>query len=77
MSTRRHPGDLVRLTGRAGFGGGPGLWRIAPDGFIDWCPLDCTDPECVEWFTLWEVDADGRETGRVAYHVSECEMEDP
>ena len=75
--TRRLPGDIVRLTGRAGFGGAPGLWRIMPDGFIPWCPGGGGDPECREWVTLWEVDADGIETGAVAYHVNECEMADP
>lgn len=77
MSQRRKVGDIVRKKPNAGFLGEPGgLWRIADDGCEPWCVLECGDDECVEWFTLHEVDADGRPTGRVACHVSECEMLD-
>jgi hypothetical protein len=38
--------------------------------------LDCGDPECREWATCWACDKDGNPTGGMAFHVSECQMED-
>ena len=53
------------------------LAQIQPETDLLPCTLDCDDPDCVEWSTLWtEPDpaADGRR--HVLCHVSECEMND-
>lgn len=75
MSERRKAGDIVRKAPNAGFlGETGGLWQIQPEDDPWSCVLECGDPECSEWATLWEVDAAGKPTGKVACHVSECEM---
>ena len=86
MSQRRKAGDIVTKRANAGFVRPPGWrWQIhgepgdeATDSVngMSWCPLACGDPECFEWSDLWEIDADGKPTGRVACHVCECEMGD-
>lgn len=78
MSKRRKPGDIVWKREHAGFVGKASLVQIQPeeDTWESWCMLNCGDPDCREWATLWECDADGNPLGGVACHVSECQMED-
>lgn len=40
------------------------------------CMMGCGDDDCVEWDTCEEVDAEGRATGGLAYHVSECQLDE-
>jgi len=68
MSTRHKPGDLVRISAQR--------WQIQPDGSEPWCYRECGDDDCEEWATLWEIGDDSKPTGRVAYHVCDCEMTD-
>ena len=80
MSKRRAFGDVVQLDDEEE---GAYLARIlAPisgEGY-DECPQiflgGCSDPECREWWTLEEVDADMKATGVKVYHRSECGMRD-
>ena len=75
MSQRHKAGDIVRRREMSGFiVDAGGLWQICDDGSESWCPTDCGDPDCEEWATLWEVNANGTPTGRVACHVCDCEM---
>jgi hypothetical protein len=42
------------------------------------CLLDCGDPDCREWNTLWtEADPQHEERRWILTHISECEMSDP
>ena len=76
MSKRRKIGDRVWLRIGAGFGASRGEWGT----IIDWesnyddgwwpCCLGCDDDDCREWADV------ELESGRMAYHVSECEMFD-
>ena len=83
MSTRRSVGDMVRKSAGAGFVMEP-CWGVIQDDGWDYCMLDCGDPQCREWDTMFifgrslEV-ATGRVAGGekavgMACHVSECEM---
>ncbi len=91
VGTRRRDGELVVVEG---YRGPVGYAVILPEG--EWrdgdryveeptpCLLDCDDPDCREWPTLWTVAGEnrrqamgemmaGRWTGAL-YHVSECQM---
>jgi hypothetical protein len=59
---------------RAGAGFGLPRMRVrVEDGGMP-CNI-CGDMRCIEYANAYEVDAAGRETGRAAYHVSECDLE--
>lgn len=70
MSVRRSSGDLVWKLPNAGFVGLPG--NVVLSGEPEPCILECGDDECQEWPNAWS-----EEHGGFAYHVSECEVEDP
>ncbi len=69
-------GDIVKKRQYSGFITREGIYKISDDHFSPWCLEDCGDEDCVEWNTLWEVDENGKETGAIACHVSECCMEE-
>lgn len=88
MSKRRNAGEWVWLRANAGFTGesnrlkaeiqpeGPGT---AQQGHGDPypCMLDCGDPDCREWLTLFtEPDPQNNAERFPLCHVSECEMFD-
>ena len=70
VSKRRREGEVVWKPQGVGYGAPGGLVELGeqPEG----CPLACGDPECQEWPEALFVG--GRE---LAYHLSECELEDP
>jgi len=74
MSERRKIGDKVWIKNGAGFGVSQGEWGIIPDTEANRdddrfpCMLNCDDDMCMEWMDVW------LESGKPAYHVSECEM---
>ncbi len=79
MSTRRKPGDWVRLHPGAGMVGESGrlLAKIQPEADPIPCFL-CDDPDCQEWANLWtEPDLQNGGVRWTLCHVSECEMEAP
>jgi hypothetical protein len=76
MSKRRTSGEIVYKQPNAGFVGTPGLCQIQPEADPDFCMMNCDDPDCREWATLWACDENGVPTGGVACHVSECQMLD-
>jgi len=68
---------MVWLSPNAGFVGESNRLQaeIMDDGYASWCPLDCGDPDCREWVTLWTLpDHNGKR--HVLCHVGECEMFD-
>jgi hypothetical protein len=78
---RRKGGEIVRKKENAGFVGVACLARIVPEESDDVnsgypCMMDCGDPDCREWLTLWECDKDGNLLGGMVCYVSECQMED-
>jgi len=79
MSKRRQHGEIVLKRVNAGFVGQASLVKIAGPEWGEpepWCLL-CDDPECREWPNLEECDEAGNPLGGLAYHVSECQMDDP
>lgn len=73
MSQRRKAHDRVWLREGAGFGASKGEWGTIlaqPKTKKYPCFLGCGDRDCQEWNDV-ELDS-----GRIAYHVSECEMFD-
>jgi hypothetical protein len=80
MSKRRKAGEIVYKQPMAGFVGEGSYAIIHPEDEqsygVYYCMLDCGDPDCREWLTLFECDREGTLLGGVACHVSECEMED-
>ena len=79
MSTRRHVRQWVRCDPGAGFVGEANRLRaeIQPEEYPNSCMMECGDPECVEWATLW-TEPDPLAGGKryVLCHVSECQMHD-
>ena len=75
MSKRRNPGDVVFKRSGSGFSGLEGR-GVIPQGSDPMGCFLCDDPYCAEWPDLFEIDADGKVTGRNWCHVSECEMFD-
>jgi len=82
MSTRRKLRDWVRLPPNTGFVGESDRLRaqVAPvsdNAIWEPCLLDCGDPDCREWVTLWtEPDPEHGGKRHVLCHVAECEMFD-
>lgn len=82
MSKRRKGGDRVRLLPNSGFLSDsdrlPATIKDEPDWRWEPCLLECGDPDCREWETLWS-DPDPDQDGMrwPLYHVSECQMLDP
>ena len=77
MSERRQPGDWVRLGPGVGFVMESDRLRaeIQPETDPDPCMLDCGDPKCREWATLWTApDPQHGDKRHALYHVSECQM---
>ncbi|MYJ63682.1 MAG: hypothetical protein F4095_15360 [Acidimicrobiia bacterium] len=70
MSVRRQEGEVVWKPRGVGHGAPGGLVELG--GGLDGCPMGCGDSECREWSDARFVDGRGW-----AYHVSECELEDP
>lgn len=70
---RRRAGEVVRVDQE----GDTGLYLISTDrGEPEECTC-CGNPLCQEWPTLLELSPEGAATGDFAYHVSECQMQDP
>lgn len=81
MSVRRISGEWVWLRAGSGFIVESNRLRaeLQPEDLSDRtsCMLECGDPECREWATLWtESDPLNRFERQPLYHVSECEMFD-
>ncbi len=81
MSERRTTGDWVWLTPGAGMTGDANRLKaeIKQEKNKDpsRCVLDCGDPGCREWRTLWtEPDPDACDRRYMLCHVSECQMHD-
>ena len=84
MKYKEH--DIVWKTGYAGYGAPAGYAMIIDDDEGDHmpCPLDCSEKDCMEWSTLWLIEApsirrarDMALTGKfsgTAHHVSECQL---
>lgn len=73
MSKRRKAQEVIIKKAHAGFVGMPLFCQIMPESDDDYesCCLDCGDPDCRTWNNLSVVG-----TGKMCYHVSECQMED-
>ncbi|MBJ2286656.1 MULTISPECIES: hypothetical protein [Pseudomonas] len=70
---RRREDEVVRVDQE----GDTGLYLISTGrGGPEEC-VSCGNPLCKEWPTLVELSAEGAATGEFAYHVSECQMQDP
>ena len=82
MSERYEPNQIVRrLPGSCFIGSGePELVRLTgpEDGDmhdIDFCMMDCGDPECREWANAQVVS--GEFAGQWVFHLSECQLDLP
>lgn len=76
MSIRTNIGDILFKKPLAGFiieSAKIQIPDITENKNYDFCTLDCGDPECREWATVWILDAKGNVIG-TAFHVAECEM---
>ena len=81
MSQRRKVGDAVWLRANAGFVGDSNRLQaeIRPEDetMAAGCVMNCGDPDCREWETLW-TEPDPLDNGKrhTLCHVSECLMFD-
>ena len=66
-------GKVYRKKVGAGFGPAPEVFVRVEDPSGP-CMVGCPDDDCQEYANCYGVDASGRETGDVVYHVSECQL---
>ncbi len=77
MRKRYYPGAKVMKKENAGFIGQRLMIEIPVEisDNVDFCMLDCGDPECMEYANVYVLDDSGKRIGE-CYHVSECQMEE-
>lgn len=66
-------GKIYRKTPLAGFGARREMFVRVEDPSGP-CMMGCGDDDCQEYANCYEVEASGKETGEVVYHVSECQL---